>query len=463
MTVKGRDYMKRTRTTLLWLAVLLLLLAFAADVVCAATVTVSSVPASTTAAGWRRGNVGAGSKNGLTYFGAYGNPGPAPIGHFYLQDGYTYDTAGEGQSWLGTNDYAGVRISNITTLKYWGWLERRGPEFQEYCVEPECTGSNQQFGPKWWPTQPPKPILLIDKDGTGSGTALRMLMYRPWDFVGPDDGRYLRKWREYDCLYGEDVGVWYVVWDNTDLPAFTGLWSDILDWYPNATIASQAQIPDPANSKNNSAVDAGVNIELGALATYNSDMDPWAIPGYKWWQEGYNAKGAVDLITIGVSGSETTYNFDSTSYVYRTLGTSNMGLTGATFNYCKFDPPSSSEYTCWRAAVQRAAQYNYVKFVTWGRVCYDPAPDSGTFWIDDGTGKNIQCYCYGNTVAEGDLLRVAGFYAAPTPYDWGMWFENECDCNSIPPTTGCHGAPYHWFCPPATPVLNTYSWDILTL
>jgi hypothetical protein len=431
--------MKGIRTTFLYLAAIVLLLAFGASVASADLVTVTSLTTDTSAAGWRR------SGAGLTYYQAYGNPGPAPAGHCLFNTGYNYGSNNEDQSWLGNGQFGGTPLTSITSLKYWTWVQKRGAEAPGYCVEPECTGTNQMYGPSYFCGQPPNITLIICKDGTN----LRDLIYRPWGWKPDKGGGQCRKWQEWNCML--DDGVWYVPeWGMNTGASFT--WNGLLDLYPNATIATDAQVVQ-GRAYRQSMVKAGFNLEFGARYSNNPDFN--YPESNAWWQESYNSKAAVDLITVGVNDAETTWDFQYPGKAYNVRGVSNLGLTDATYNYCKYDPDPNNQYGLWETATQRNARYNNTKFVIWGTICTDPAISGGTFYVDDGAGKKIKCYSSFHTLNGGELVRMEGWCAAPSAFDWGMQFENNCD--------GLPAYPYHWFIPPFTMVFNTFDWDITVL
>jgi hypothetical protein len=435
-----------------------MLVVFTASLASADLVTVTTITTNTSAAGWRKGSYGSKAGANISAINAYGNPGPAPLGSVGMQTNQTYGSNNEGQAWVGIDDYAGVRLDQITSLEYWTWVQRRGEEGQ-YCVEPECTGTNQKFGPSFFPGQPPQINLIISKDGTN----LRDLIYRPWGWKGDKGGGQCRKWQEWNCML--DDGVWYVPeWGANTGASFS--WNGLLDLYPNATIAGQYNATtnpygvQTGRSYRQSLAGAGFNLQLGARYTNNNDFD--RPDGFAWWKESYNARTAFDLVTVGVNDAETTWDFQ-TGDVYATRGVSNLGLTDATYNYCKFDPPNSSGYGLWETATQRNARYNRTKFVIWGTVCTDPAVSGSTFYVDDGAGKKIRCYSSFHMLMGGELVRMAGWCAAPNPWDWGLEYEYPCDCGNTTPGYNCGTSPDHWFNPPFTMVFNTFDWDITVL
>ncbi len=183
--------------------------------------------------------------------------------------------AGDGSAQIGSSDYDGVKLSQITSLSYSTYM---------------TANNGQQF-----------PYLVLCVSTTGGTTPDDFVEFEP-PYQNPTSGNpalpnqgptMLNTWQRWNAL----EGGWY-----------SGLWaapgaavqplSNYISLYPNATIANSSQ-----------CVSMGAAGGIGLQVGYGSPTD--------------NFDGNVDAPTIGVSGTDTTYDFEL-------IGTGNTGGGGGT-------------------------------------------------------------------------------------------------------------------------------------
>ncbi len=440
-----------------------------------------------------------GGKGGiLSYYngGARNNPGPAPGGCVGFECGENGSTGGSdqpGQSWVGTDRYTGVKLSDIKKISYWAIIDWRGPNTSPLLDN----NGNDVYGTVWDPrppgyppqwheyrlqsmsSQPPAIVLIVVVNG---GLDYRTMLYRPWsssipgfgpsavEFKATGTARIHRIWQQYIAVDTEEYnneGLWYVT-ESIDTSGTypygsygTYTWDEVLQKYPDAVLATPivAQNPqfnaDPAQAP----IPCSFNLHLGALAHSNSD---WTSVGKNvWWFESYWALGCADLVTFkydadpgeGEDIIEETFDFDvdATEKPEWKLALNNF----AVFDQKVYMPlprarksPKPTEPLPWGEgtiisagsypwnAVQRYGHYGYSwlgtqkyvnLFVLYGKVCDDQAPETGAdqglwFYLDDGAGKKIKCYCsgplMGGEIQAGDYVRMLGGIQGNNPNEW---------------------------------------------
>ena len=218
----------------------------------------TSTPVTVTAAnpqGWAffddNGNGGSGS--------FVTGPGTPPLGVGSAQLALTASTQGYA---LGNSLDGDTALSSITSLSYSTYVQ---------------TGNN---------TVAPALQLNIDSDLTDTNTAWQgRLVYEPYYTHSVTDGIW-QTWNTQDNATNGSVGNWW--FSNGSLASLTGCsqaapctWNDVLSKLPNAGISATAP---------------GVIFKAGSN---------WATP----------FTGNVDALTIGISGNDTTYNFELNAQV----------------------------------------------------------------------------------------------------------------------------------------------------
>ena len=184
---------------------------------------------------------------------------PRGIGSLRLM---TNTLRGDGSAQMRSTGYAGVRLSSLTELTYWAYM---------------ATNNGQQF-----------PYLAIDVAcSTCGGGSDRLFFEPPYQepLTGnprcPDQGpSVLITWQKWDALHG----CW---WDNNGELGSGGLLgvqplSDFITSHPDATIRNPSGV-------------GGVRLAVG----FASDID--------------NFDGNIDMVTIGVQGRSTSYDFEPPS------------------------------------------------------------------------------------------------------------------------------------------------------
>ena len=441
---------------------------------------------------------------------AKGSPGPAPCGNFWFQAGQNGGGDGNpGQSWMGTDIYgngilydtdgngevdfdAGPRLDEITELSYWAILDFRGGENRQLLFD---NGMNDpgEYQLEFLSSQPPQMQIFIKKNINETAGNMRSLIYRPWDMgftdshkgFGPKDGSRCRKWQKFDCL---NQGYWYDPFGGpVEIPESPGTytymktWQEVLAAYPNAVLKTPSYDNSGAFSQYSSPTGAAVNFVLGARTLTNNQ---WPDNG-AWWQESWNAIGAIDKFkiayTTATTGSvEHEYDFEHATYgkdgaVVRALN--NRAMLDAPFY---MPVPRTRANVPWGGgtvvaakmnAIQRAGNYNYstetkfdpilganrtfyyaTLFVLYGKVV-GPYTNDVTFNVDDGSGKIIKVYCAdGAGVLENQYVRMQGTCYVMSPYEWHYNNFHRLIAGQDEPLV-------HGF----DPEFHTYSWNVTTL
>ena len=397
-----------------------------------------------------------------------GSPGPSPVGSFYMQ-GPVCDSAPTGGAWFGTDVYQGMKLSNITALKYWAIVDYKGQE-----GSPTLDGNGNpmpyEWKPKYLPSQPPQLCLSVKlADGN-----LRTLIFRPWTATYPGFGPRevanpasatppapWRRWMEYDCLFG------YWMQEEGGSPVDT--WNNIVNSakFLDATLESPVKSSGmPVWGSHQSPLDNGAGkstslcFELGARASANPDFP---LNYQAWWYESYGAYAAIDKFTIaGLDKNQSVFEHEYDFQSPGNTGDPSNNKIRALNNRAIFDQepyvpavrtrnwpggPGSCEKPAWWwgnldldcgtppvtiflsmfNAIQRAGNYNTNTpatcgqlFVLYGRVTDFNGSDLDLFKVDDGAGQNVDCYCPGaiNVLGPGQYVRMVGTIYGQCPYDW---------------------------------------------
>ncbi|MDH7601271.1 MAG: hypothetical protein QHI38_03900 [Armatimonadota bacterium] len=299
-----------------------------------------------------------------------------------------------GQVWLGTNAFAGVKLTDLTMLSYQTWCSNSG-------IWNAAQGT-------WSPPRQPCTLrLVINTNDPLDPTPIRMLMFRPIKLTGasepgyglapyPEDFNYLNLWKTQDCLYGGD-GCWAEFYYGQTPCLWTGTWGELLAKYPNATITiPELQVggewPEayPVNTPNG----CGLSLEWGAESRGGGDWptQPWK----NWWREALNAVGFVDYLQVGVGADYVVYDFEADSK----------------------NPPVAMNGKALQEGASRTGAQNW-PFVVYGRCVertlpvpsYPPWRDDAHFYLEDGSGQQIEVVCLQHEYAGvtlGKYYRVQG-------------------------------------------------------
>jgi hypothetical protein len=185
-------------------------------------------------------------------------PGTPPlgVGSAELKTG-NGTTGGDCSAELRNNAYSGVKLSALTALNYWTY---------------DVTNNGQQF-----------PYIELNISSTGGSTPDDALFFEP-PYQAPGAGgtdcatqaaTVMNTWQQWDALHG----CWWSNGGTLNPGTGSGTLADYLTTFPNATVL-------------NSSTGGGVHLVVG----FTSPSDQF--------------DGNVDAFTIGVSGSNTTYDFE---------------------------------------------------------------------------------------------------------------------------------------------------------
>jgi hypothetical protein len=302
-----------------------------------------------------------------------------------------------GQAWLGTNQYAGVRLDRIRSFAYSTWLDDSGVW--------QVNGSgSRQLNP---PTTPACLELLINT-GTGEQRYLRVGLFgsknngRPGSIPESKGNKNDRHWKWWSVK----GTVYWLEFKPTATPGVYDwadqTWDGIRSAYPNATIATSAAVGTNW-PQFDTPTGCALNFVVGAhWANGNEGIDPshqLASIWNNWWRDSMGARCYVDDFSMGVdngSGVVTTtlFDFDANPSPWRTVNSRSARDTET----CGIPFVDGWE----NGATQNA-------FVIVGRVAAEPAPAANSFYLDDGY-RIIEVVCPGHSCnTPGQYWRAQGY------------------------------------------------------
>jgi len=204
---------------------------------------------------------------------------PSGSGSLQMLNHYS-DTDPLSKIYAGTNNHSGTALADITSLKVWTYVSSR-----TYPVG-----------------QPPMIELITD---SGASTQQRVFWFYPWGKSGNQNVQ-LNTWQEWDLM--SPNGYWELL--QTSSSNYFGNWDWVVNRYAGAKLATP-QVGDYADGYK---VIGGVNylcnetgtslsIKIGAGKAVDSRYGAW-------WQTSASISAWADMLTIGVSGVETVYDFE---------------------------------------------------------------------------------------------------------------------------------------------------------
>jgi len=331
------------------------------------------------------------------------------------------------------------------------------------------------------------------------------------EFNATGAARLHRIWQEYTAVDTENGvydGCWYVT-ESADIDHPTGMytWDEVLAKYPEAVLATPNVVQNPAfySDPAEAPIPCSFNLQMGAMANSNPD---WASVGKNsWWYQSYWARGAADLVTFKYDADPTeveniveeTFDFDryDPAYPVKEYALNNLAVYDQGVYMPGLNPPDElpnrrtrksvrvdepiawGEGTVVLANFNAPQRYGYFgtsflreggvavtgsttvnQFTLYGKVTDDPAPVVGVdngywFYLDDGAGKKVKCFCpgaiYDGKVAVGNYLRIVGSLQGNNPYEW--YWNNF---HYVNPSQTVMSKPWPW-------EFQTYTWDVTVL
>lgn len=308
-------------------------------------------------------------------------------GAFYAKTGlggWVSATAG-GQIWLGTDQFAGVRLADITKL--------------EYSTYTYICGNNAAPSKNDYVRQPIQLQLVVQLSPDGS---YGYLMHRPWGLIGRSDANPLRmeRWETWNAIAPDSQ--WYLAYSSSS--GMCGTWQDILAAHPEAVIATPPPYSEPWKwVPPYTPTGCSLNFEVGARKKANAYV--FCLNPYnEWWKESEDFRGYVDKFTIEAINTsdpqnpitvvpETTFDFEGSDPVTRTVFMTNRSAWDTTISVNRDD-----DYMF---------KFSFVRL--FGKVLYDGWDISnGTFYIDDGSGQPVKVFSPGGYAAPGDYVIAKG-------------------------------------------------------
>lgn len=218
--------------------------------------------------------------------GDYPAAPPAGAGSLHLHT--RYDDSNQLQKvYFGTNDYSGVALSSITSLKFWTYLA-----YRDY-----STGL------------PPMFELMAD-----SGTTAQQRRY--W-FVPNASAIQVGVWQEWDLTAsGNSQGYWMLM--NSSSTNYKGDWAWLKGRYGSGTAKLQTpyvgDYTSPLDAQLRMANQSGTSISFkigaGKAIIGGTEANMYNNGDGAWWQTSCSINGYVDKFTIGIDGVETVYDFE---------------------------------------------------------------------------------------------------------------------------------------------------------
>jgi len=314
------------------------------------------------ATGWVKA-IGAGQTIGDTpYINYVAGPRLPPAGLQSLHLQTAYDDADPlEKTYVGTNNHAGVRLADITELKYWTFLQSR-----DYGSSGDPNG------------QPPMLELITD---SGTTNQQRTFVYKPYGQYGNNNVSLLT-WQEWDVMAG---GRWELL--QTSSSNYFGNWSWVVGRYPGLKIAvplvgdySTPLAPAPGLQLSNQS-GTGLTVKVGSGRALDSRYGAW-------WRESCGINGYVDKIVIAynerddqgnLTGNNIRVTYDFDDVMLPAVATSNRN--------------AATDVAIGAAGGTRM-------FVVFGKVLASDYAANEYFTIDDGSGRPIRVYAKNHTITQ---------------------------------------------------------------
>lgn len=297
-------------------------------------------------------------------------PGVAPSGSssLHMQTFYS-DSDPLSKVYIGTNDFMGVSLKEITSFKIWTFVSSR----------------------LYNRGQPPMVELITD---SGTTTQQRRFVFYPWGRNG-DQNVQFNTWQEWDLM--SPTGYWELIY--TSSPNYFGNWDWLINRYGNETSPMRIVVPPVGDYPTGNLTGTGLSVKIGAGKAVDSRYNAW-------WGESCGIDAYVDKLVIGVKGVETVFDFERLGPPPPVCGITNRGIYNS-------------------AAYQGSQRY---RFMVWGIVQEDGF-DNNQFFIDDGSGMPVKIYSPGHAAIPNCFFTVVGSLdptqTPPTlncdPFDMHMW------------------------------------------
>jgi len=272
---------------------------------------------------------------------------PAGGGSFHMKTPYSHSDPLP-KVYIGTNDFNGVSLSDITSFRVWTYLTSRGYE----------TG------------QPPMVEIFTD---SGLTTQQRRFVFYPWG-QSAQQNAYFNTWQEWDLMSAD--GHWELI--GTSSTNYTGNWDWVKSRYGDASHPMRFVQPPVGDYIPGVLTGAGINMKIGSGQAIDSRYGAW------WWQS-CQIDGCIDKFTIGVRGADTVFDFELDGPPPPVYGISNRAA------YDVVTAQGSSRY----------------RFMTWGTVQEDGF-DEAEFLLDDGSDAPVRIFAPGHSAYVGGFVTAAG-------------------------------------------------------
>lgn len=193
---------------------------------------------------------------------------------------YYSDTDPISKIYAGTNNHSGTALADITSLTVWTYVASRD-----------------------YPEGQPPMIELITN--SGASTQQRVFWFYPWGKNG-DQNVQFNTWQQWDLM--SSTSYWEML--QTGSTNYFGNWSWVVNRYPGAKLATP-QVGDYADGYKIidgvyylcNQTGTSLSLKLGAGKAQDARYGAW-------WRTSSGINAWADMLTIGVGGVETVYDFE---------------------------------------------------------------------------------------------------------------------------------------------------------
>lgn len=303
---------------------------------------------------------------------------PAGLASFKMQTGYD-DADPLEKIYLGTNNYSGIMLKDITEFKYWTFLVSR------------------DYGASGSPNGQPPMLEIMTNSAGDNETQQRVFVYKPYGQYG-NNNVALSIWQEWDVMAAG--GRWEML--QTGHSDYYGDWNWVINRYTNADPLKAMKLKAPyvgdytqyysSDGTYHLYNESGTSIAIKIGSGKAQDSRYGA-----WWRESCGINAYVDKLVIAYNERDAQGNLTGNNI--RTVYDFDDGTT---------QPVAA---TCIRSVFNLLERSSSVQnnrlFVLFGKMLPTGYQAGKYFTIDDGSGP---------------IRVVAPGHEFPAPSEFDTWF-----------------------------------------